>query len=133
MGYYVIKIKPEYRHYFTFITFFGKFQYYRLAFRDSEVPDIFSHLMHKIFYDLPFVLKYLDDIIIISSSEKEYITHIEIVLQRLETQNLTVNAKKLTFFTQKINYLGFKIDTVECRLSEENIKAILALDSPKTC
>lgn len=84
MGYHAIKIKEECRHLFTFVTTFGKFQYCRMLFRDAEAPDIFSHLMHKIFYDLTFVLTYLDNILVISSTPEQHTQYLEVVLSRLE-------------------------------------------------
>lgn len=65
--------------------------------------------MADIFRDLPFVLVYLDDILVISTSEKEHIEHLNIVLGRLQEHQLIAKEKKCKFLQTEVEFLGYHI------------------------
>ena len=57
---------------------------------------------------LEYVWTYLDDLFVISSeSIEDHLDKIKVVLTRLNNANLKVNAKKCTFCTNEIEYLGY--------------------------
>ena len=57
------------------------------------------------------VVVYLDNIFIFNKILKEYKKYIHFILITLEQANLYVNVYKNIFYSQKIDYLGFKIIT----------------------
>ena len=58
---------------------------------------------------------YLDNIIIYSMSEKEYLEHLEEIFNRLKAAGLKLKLEKCCFFKRHIQYLGYLI-------SEEGIQ-----------
>ena len=68
----------------------------------ANAPDIFQELMSIILQYLGnFAMAYLDDIIIFSSSMKEHIRHIQIVLGRLRQHKLKFKLSKCKFYRKK--------------------------------
>ena len=63
-----------------------------------------------------FCIVYLNDILIFSANEKEYIEHLELVIERLRRAKLYINLKKYEFFKLEIKYLGFLINETNVRM-----------------
>jgi hypothetical protein len=72
-------------------------------------PDIFqSEMSELIMQSVEYVQAYLDDLLCISRSNLEdHLEKLEEVLRCLRDAGLKVNAKKLTFYTLEIEYLGY--------------------------
>lgn len=87
--------------------------------------------MDKHFADLEFVKIYLDNLLIISQTIIEYLRHLEIVLQQLNSAELTINTEKSQFFKSEIKYLGFHISKESFRLISKRVKAIINIVTPK--
>lgn len=56
-----------------------------------------------------FVLVFFDDILIYSKNEAKHEAHVRTVLQLLRENNLFAKRSKCTFFTDRVDYLGFII------------------------
>ncbi len=79
-GYYHIKIAEKDRYKTAFITDEGRtYQWNRMCFGFTNAPATFQRAMDKIFKGLPFVIVYIDDIIICSKNEKEHNEHLKII------------------------------------------------------
>ena len=52
---------------------------------------------------------YLDNILIFSKMEEEYIEYIKAVLYKLRIGALYISPKKYAFFVKEVKYLGFLI------------------------
>lgn len=87
--------------------------------------------MDKHFADLEFVKIYLDNLLIISQTIIEYLRHLEIVLQQLNSAELTINTEKSQFFKSEIKYPGFHISKESFRLISKRVKAIINIVTPK--
>src|SRR5581483_8968468 len=57
----------------------------------------FQRVMNAIFLDMPFVLAYIDDIVVFSKDEKEHEEHVRKAIQRLSKYNLRIRRKKCHF------------------------------------
>ena len=68
--------------------------------------SVFQRVMTELFSDLEFVICYVDDVIISSSSVQDHIAHLKIVINRISEANLTLNSKKCLFGYQKLHVLG---------------------------
>ena len=80
-GYHHIAIRPEDRYKTAFIAHHGLFEFNRMTFGFVNAPAAFQRAMDFIFKDLPFVIVYLDDILIMSKTEQEHLTHLRVVFE----------------------------------------------------
>jgi Reverse transcriptase (RNA-dependent DNA polymerase) len=66
--------------------------------------------MSKLTQDLENIITYLDDLLILTNINfADYLTKLEMVLTRLSTVGMRVNATKSKFFAEQIEYLGYWI------------------------
>ena len=110
----------------------GLFCFNVMPFGLCNAPSVFSELMNRVVGDLPFVLAYLDDVIIFSESKSEHIEHIRIVLDRLKDANLKLKKAKCSFFKEQINYLGHIVSKDGILPDKEKVSVIQNLKTP-TC
>jgi putative transposase len=86
-----------------------RFQWKRLCLGLASAPALFQQLLEGIFSDLPQVLVYLDDIVVMSMDEEEHYRILEEVLQRLKTAHLVVNPEKCQWVQRCVQYLGHQV------------------------
>ena len=62
---------------------FRKYEYIKVTFGLAQAPAYFQELMTGILKDFPFIIAYLDDIIIFSKTPQEHLSHIHMVFEKL--------------------------------------------------
>lgn len=70
----------------------GLYQLCRMPFGLTGAPDSFQRLMDKVMR-LSFVITYMDDVLVYSSSTREHQEHVCQVFQRLTKAGLTLRGK----------------------------------------
>ncbi|MBW0492893.1 hypothetical protein O181_032608 [Austropuccinia psidii MF-1] len=95
-AYNFLRIKEGQEHLTAFRTKYGSYEYLVIPFNLKNAPDLFQNLVNDIFVDFLdiFVVIYLDDIMVFSSSEEEHVKQLASVLQRLRDNNLFSTASK---------------------------------------
>ncbi|GFY32816.1 retrovirus-related Pol polyprotein from transposon 297 [Trichonephila clavipes] len=71
-----------------------------------------------------FVMVYMDDVIITSSSIHEHINHLNQVFTLLRDAGLTLNKEKCHFASDKLKYLGLIISKEGIETDNNKVKAI---------
>jgi hypothetical protein len=71
-----------------------------------------------------FVVVYLDDILIFNKILEEYKTYVYQILQTFWDIDLRVNPKKSAFYSQEIEYLGFKIRLRRIEINDNKVEAV---------
>ncbi|MBW0463257.1 hypothetical protein O181_002972 [Austropuccinia psidii MF-1] len=89
------------------------------------VNDIFAH-----FLDI-FVLVYLDDIMVFSSSEEEHVKHVASVLQILRDNNLFAKPSKCIFHASSVEYFGYVVSSEGLKMDSSKVQQILNWTQPK--
>ena len=74
-----------------------------LGYQEHQVPQ---RLMDTVLRDLPFVSKYIDDILLHSASEEEHLCHLQLVFERLKRAGLTLRERKCHIGMSQAPYLG---------------------------
>ena len=115
--------------YTTINTSKGLFKYNRLAFGISSAPGIFQRAMEELFHDLPNIICYLDDILVIGKDKREHDQFLNKVFQRLQTAGLKLRWEKCSIGVEEVTYLGFKIDKEGLHPTMQKVHAIR--DAPK--
>ncbi|MBW0504765.1 hypothetical protein O181_044480 [Austropuccinia psidii MF-1] len=110
-AYNLLRIKEGDEHLTAFRTKYGSFEYLVMPFGFPNAPAAFQNLVNKIFADFldVFVLVYLDDTMVFSSSEQEDVKHVASVLQRLRDNNLFAKAFKCVLHSSSVEYLGYVV------------------------
>ncbi|KAJ8250920.1 hypothetical protein GJAV_G00214770 [Gymnothorax javanicus] len=118
----------------AFCTPFGLFEFNRMPFGLCNSPSTFQRLMERIFGDQSFqsLLLYLDNIIIFSSSFDEHLKHLELVLTRLQNNNLKLKLSKCHFFQTEVKYLGHVVSASGVATDPDKVKALAKWKQPTT-
>ena len=82
--------------------------------------------MHEVFHSAldTFVLVYLDDIVVYSTSEQEHERHLTWVFDRLLEHGLRAKRKKCTFGATSLNYLGHIVGSGTLRIDPDKVAAV---------
>jgi Reverse transcriptase (RNA-dependent DNA polymerase) len=132
MRYYHFKLDADAKKRCTIIFPWGKYKYKRLPMGIKIAPDVFQNVMSKLTQDLDYVKTYLDDLLILTNSSfADHLTKLEMVLARLSTTGMRVNASKSTFFAKEIEYLGYWITQKGIQPVYNKVEAILKIKAPK--
>ena len=120
-AFYHILVNKKFRKLLRFMIGKRKFQYRALPMGLASSPWALTRVMGE------FVRKirsqgiklscYMDDIILIASSEEECLNHRDEVLKKMEMLGITVNLKKSKLTpTRKLEHLGFLFDSKKNRI-----------------
>lgn len=133
-GYNQVPIAEKDKAKTAFCTPFGLFEFNRMPFGLCNAPSTFQRLMERIFGDLSFqkLLLYLDDIIIFSSTFKDHLQRLEMVLSRLQERNLKLKFKKCQFFQKEVRYLGHIVSSNGVATDPEKICVVKQWKRPTT-
>ncbi|KAE8983069.1 hypothetical protein PR001_g23554 [Phytophthora rubi] len=97
----------------------------------STAPDEYQSCMEIILGDLPFVIVYLDDILIFSENEKDHLEHLRIVFKRLREYEVTLNASKCHILRDSVDYLGFTLTPNGIQPQAKEVEAIQQIAEPR--
>ncbi|KAJ9533253.1 hypothetical protein QJQ45_018374 [Haematococcus lacustris] len=108
-GYHQIRITPEDVPKTAFVTLEGQFQYKVLSFGLTNAPATLQRVMSRVFEKQlkeGFVLVYLDDILVMSSSPEEHAMHLKEVLQVMKDNQLYAKLSKCGLYRPELKFLG---------------------------
>lgn len=153
-GFYQIRIAPEDREKTAFATPFGHMEWTVLSMGLTNAPSTFMSTMQKVFQDfivnspdspdLPsrgasgteplkrFLLCYLDDLLLMSSSPEEHLYHLRLVFERLRKHHLQAKLSKCHFFQSQIKYLGHILSSEGISVDPAKVQTLLDWEFPST-
>nr|GEW40730.1 hypothetical protein [Tanacetum cinerariifolium]GEW43504.1 hypothetical protein [Tanacetum cinerariifolium] len=74
---------------------------------------------------------YVDDLVIKSRTEEEFIRDAEETFKTLRKINMKLNPKKCAFGMREGTFLGYRVDADGLRVSPDKVKVVIDLPSPK--
>src|SRR5277367_5602869 len=97
----------------AFITKQEIFEFNVMPFGLTNAPATFQRLMDRLFYDIKdkYILVYLDDINIFSTTFEEHLKHLKEILERFRRANLKLNMEKCHFCQKELTFLEHTIST----------------------
>ncbi|MBW0467762.1 hypothetical protein O181_007477 [Austropuccinia psidii MF-1] len=126
-AYNLLRIKEGDEDLTAFRTKYGSYEYLVMPFGLTNASAPFQNLVNDIFADFldMFVVVYLDDIMVFSSSEEEHVKHVTSVLQRLRENNLFAKAAKCVFHASSVEYLGYVVSIEGLKMGSPKFQKIL--------
>jgi hypothetical protein len=126
-GYNNIRIKEGHEYKAAFKTNRGLFEPTVMFFGLTNSPATFQSMMNAVFADLidtGQVVIYMDDILIFTKDRTTHKKLVQLVLQRLQDNNLFLKPEKCSFYQTRIEYLGLVISHNSIEMDEGKLSAI---------
>ena len=104
-----------------------------MPFGVTNAPSTFQRMMNSLFKEEldDFVLVYLDDILVFSSTLDQHISHIQKTLDRLRKAKLYARLHKCAFFQRRVEYLGYDVSADGIQPSASKVKAVIEWPRPQ--
>ncbi|GKV06430.1 hypothetical protein SLEP1_g18329 [Rubroshorea leprosula] len=119
-----LKIKPDDVPKTAFRTRYGHYEFILMPFGLTNAPARFMDLMNRVFskYLDKFVVVFIDDILIYSSSHTLHEKHLRTVLETLRSEKLFAKFKKCEFWLDNVAFLSHVVtkDGISLKPYEEN-------------
>lgn len=133
-GYYQLGVAEDSRKYTAFATHLGLFEFLKLPFGVCNGPSCFNSAMASALRGLQwkYVLTYIDDLLVYSSTFSEHIERLNLVFQRFREANLKLKPSKCFFLQKELTFLGHTISAKGIKPNDEKIKIVKAFQVPKT-
>ncbi|KAL0173798.1 hypothetical protein M9458_029766, partial [Cirrhinus mrigala] len=133
-AYNLIRIRSGDEWKTAFSTTSGHYEYLVMPFGLANSPSCFQAFVNEVFRDMlnRWVIVYIDDILIYSSSYSEHVTHVRAVLQRLISHQLYAKEEKCEFHLDKVSFLGYIISPEGVAMDERKVNAVLNWPRPTT-
>ncbi|MBW0558405.1 hypothetical protein O181_098120, partial [Austropuccinia psidii MF-1] len=131
-AYNLLRIKEGDEHLTAFRNKYGSYEYLAMPFGLTNAPASFQNLVNDIFADFLdiFVVVYLDDIMVFSSSQEEHVKHVASVLQRLRDNDLFAKASKCVLHSSNTDESDYALGGV-LSLVNDSGKNPISFDSRK--
>jgi hypothetical protein len=98
----------------------------------TNAPAVFMNHMNHILRDLPFVVVYLDDILVFSKDKMEHVEHVKQVLIRLRRSKFYAKLSKCDFFKSQIKFLGYIVSKDGIAADPDKVRAMKDYPIPTT-
>jgi hypothetical protein len=102
----------------------GQYQWRVMPFGLKNAPSDFQKRMDDIFRHLPFVIVYIDDLLVCSVDIKQHVHHLEVVYDLLYRHGLVLSKSKLCWMQTKIEYLGMILSQGKVELQDHVLKKL---------
>ena len=131
-GYHQLKVRREDVPKTAFRTRYGHYEFLVIPFGLTNAPAAFMDLMNRVFapYLDKFVIVFIDDILVYSSSKEEHAEHMRIVLQTLREHQLYAKFIKCQFWLDRVTFLGHVVFAEGFSVDPQKIEAIVDWKPP---
>jgi hypothetical protein len=133
-GYHQIKIRVSDVPKTAFCTRYGLYEFLVMSFGLTNAPAYFMYLMNSVFMNEldKFVVVFIDDILIYSTSEAEHAKHLRIVLQHLRDHKLYAKFSKCEFWLDSVKFLGHTISKDGISVDPSKVQEVMDWKQPKS-
>ena len=130
-AYQQMRVSPDAQACLTINTSKGLFVYTRMPFGITSAPAIWQKAMDEILAGIPGCICYLDDILVVGSSQEEHDQLLDTVLDRLSKRGVRLQKEKCLFSAPEVEYLGHVVSEKGLRPMESKYRAIRDAPQPQ--
>ncbi|XP_058202902.1 uncharacterized protein LOC131317362 [Rhododendron vialii] len=132
-GYHQLRVRREDIPKTAFHTRYDHYEFVVMPFGLTNALAPFMDLMNRIFraYLDHFVVVFVDDILVYSSTEEEHRTHFAIVLELLREHRLYAKLSKCEFWLPEVKFLGHVVSKGGVSVDPGKIESIMNWQRPK--
>jgi hypothetical protein len=112
----------------AFVLRYGLYEDTVMSFGLTNAPAYFMYLINKVFMEYldKFVMVFIDDILVYSSSEEEHEEQLSLVLQKLRDHKLYAKMSKCEFWMEQVAFLGHIISKGGISVDPSKIEDVLS-------
>ncbi|KAK3514290.1 hypothetical protein QTP70_012912 [Hemibagrus guttatus] len=110
----------------AFHTTHGHYEYLVMPFGLTNAPAVFQSLINGVFQDIlgKWVITYIDDILVYSTSLEEHMFHVREVFSRLQWHRLFIKPEKCEFHQTTMTFLGYVITRQGVEMDATKVLAV---------
>ncbi|GKV02736.1 hypothetical protein SLEP1_g15133 [Rubroshorea leprosula] len=133
-GYNQLKIKSDDVPKAAFRTRYGHYEFIVMPFGLTNAPARFMDLMNQLFskYLDQFVVVFIDDILVYSSSHAFHEKHLRTVLETLRSERLFAKIKKCEFWLDNVAFLGHVVTKDGISVDPQKIEVVVDWKRPNS-
>ena len=134
-GFWQVKMAKDSQQYTAFVVgSMGVYEFLRMLYGVCNAPATIQRLMQNCLgeLNLTYALIYLDDVIVFSQTEEEYLHRLRVVFGWFLEHRLKLKPSKCHFLQDEITFLGHEISADGMRPGTANLRAIAEMAPPKT-
>ena len=125
-------IREEDRKYVTVNTHRGLYRFKRMCNGLASAPAIWQRFMEGILAGIEGLEVIIDDIIITAPTDEDYLRRLDVVLERLSSNDIRLNLSKCEFFAEEVKFCGFRLRHQEIHKCDDKISSFKNAPTPKT-
>ena len=135
-GYWQVQVHQDSVEKTAFVTHQGLYEFQVMPFGLKNAPVVFQRLMQQVLRGLnpeeglPIVSVYLDDVLVFSRTFEDHVTHLKLVIERLQDAGLKLKPSKCHFICQSVEYLGHLITPDGIRPNPQRVSAVSSFPAP---
>jgi hypothetical protein len=131
LGYNQIMVQLDNREKMTFMTPWGTFMYAKMPFGLMNVGASFERAMGIAFADENdnFIVIYLDEITVYSSSDKQHLEHLKNVFHKCRNFGILLNQNKSHFGVEEGKLSGHIISREGIKIDSSRVEGFLNIDT----
>lgn len=133
-GFHHIRVNPDDVEKTAFNTKYGQFEYLVMPMGLCNAPATFQTLMNRIFRDCidVFMVVYMGDLLVFSQTRETHLEHLQILLERLRSEQLYLSPRKCSFTQEETAFLGMVVGRKGIWINPDKAKVVHTWPKPWT-